>query len=420
MFKAELLEIIANGENSGVQFKRDDIRPEQLAKEVVAMANFQGGRVLLGVEDNGEISGIQRDNLEEWVMNVFQSKIHPMILPFYEEVQVEEGVFVAVISFPIGISKPYVVRHAGKEDIYIRSGSITNLATREQQMRLFELGGLLHTEMLPVPQTDINSLDRARLLNYLQDILQDPDVPQTQEQWENRLLGLGFLANIDALGKVCCTVAGLVLFGKRPRRYLKQAGLRLMVFDSRDKEYQAILDKTLDGPMVGRWDMSTGNKELLDGGIIERLEELLMPHITQEADTISRGLRKDTHWFYPLDAVREVVVNALAHRDWTRFIEIEIASYSNRLEVISPGAMANSMTIEKMKAGQRSPRNTIIMETLRDYGYVDSRGMGIRTKVVPLMTQFTGRAPEFKLTDDFLKTVLYKRDHHDSQAESKA
>src|SRR5699024_82972 len=174
MFKAELLEIIANGENSGVQFKRDDIRPEQLAKEVVAMANFQGGRVLLGVEDNGEISGIQRDNLEEWVMNVFQSKIHPMILPFYEEVQVEEGVFVAVISFPIGISKPYVVRHAGKEDIYIRSGSITNLATREQQMRLFELGGLLHTEMLPVPQTDINSLDRARLLNYLQDILQDP------------------------------------------------------------------------------------------------------------------------------------------------------------------------------------------------------------------------------------------------------
>ena len=78
MLKTELLEIIANGENSGIEFKRDDIRPEQFAKEVVAMANFQGGRVLFGVEDDGTVSGIQRPDLEEWVMNVFQSKIHPM------------------------------------------------------------------------------------------------------------------------------------------------------------------------------------------------------------------------------------------------------------------------------------------------------------------------------------------------------
>ena len=64
MLKSELLEIIANGESSGVEFKRDDIRPEQLAKEVVAMANFQGGCVLLGVEDDGTISGIHRQNLK--------------------------------------------------------------------------------------------------------------------------------------------------------------------------------------------------------------------------------------------------------------------------------------------------------------------------------------------------------------------
>ena len=70
MLKTELLEIIANGENSGVEFKRDDIRPEQLAKEIVALVNFQGGRVLLGVEDNSAISGLQRPDMEEWVMDV--------------------------------------------------------------------------------------------------------------------------------------------------------------------------------------------------------------------------------------------------------------------------------------------------------------------------------------------------------------
>ena len=406
MLKTELLEIIANGENSGVEFKRDDIRPEQLAKEVVAMANFQGGRVLLGVEDDGTISGVQRQDLEEWVMNVFQSRIHPMILPFYEEVRLDDGKLVAIVSFPIGISKPYVVRHGGKEEIYIRVGTTSRLATREQQMRLFELGGMLHTEVMPVPRTDVSCLDDARLTNYVKDILRDPDVPKTPDEWQARLLGLSFLT--EAAGNVCCTIAGLVLFGKSPRRYLKQAGLRVLSFHGDDKEYQAALDDIIDGPMVGRWDLNNGDKQLVDGGIIERFMDTMSPFISQESDQVDEGLRRETRWFYPLEAVREALINALAHRDWTRFVEIEVSSYSDRLEVISPGALPNSMTVEKMKAGQRSPRNTIVMEVLRDYGYVDFRGMGVRTKIVPLTKAFTGKDPEFDLTDDHLKTVLFR------------
>lgn len=65
MNKGELKEILENGENSGIEFKRDDIRPQKLVKEIVALANFQGGKILLGVEDDGSVSGIQRENLEE-------------------------------------------------------------------------------------------------------------------------------------------------------------------------------------------------------------------------------------------------------------------------------------------------------------------------------------------------------------------
>ena len=406
MLKTELLELIANGENSGVEFKRDDIRPEQLAKEVVAMANFQGGRVLLGVEDDGTVSSVQRPDLEEWVMNVFQHKIHPMILPFYEEVKLDDGKTVAVVSFPIGISKPYVLRHSGKEEIYIRVGTTSRLATREQQMRLFELGGMLHTEVMPVPRTDMSCLDDARLMNYIRDILRDPDVPLSTEAWQTRLLGLGFLT--EAAGSICCTIAGLILFGKNPRRYLKQAGLRVMAFQGHDKEYQAVLDEIIDGPMVGRWDIDQGDKRLVDGGVIERFMEAMTPFISQQSAHVNEELRRETHWFYALEAVREALINALAHRDWTRFVEIEVSSYSNRLEIISPGTLPNSMTVEKMKAGQRSPRNTIVMEVLRDYGYVDYRGMGVRTKIVPLTKALTGKEPEFELTEDYLKTVLYR------------
>ncbi len=407
MLKTELLEIIANGESSGVEFKRDDIRPEQLAREIVAMLNFQGGRVLLGVEDDGTVSGIQRENLEEWVMNVIQSKIHPMFLPFYEEVKLDDQKVVAVINFPQGISKPYVVRDRGKEEIYIRVGSTSRLASREQQMRLIELGGMLHTEVMPVSRTDITSLDDARLLNYLRDILRDPEIPSTPDEWQARLLGLGFLTEVA--GSICCTIAGLVLFGKSPRRYLKQAGLRLLAFEGADKEYRAELDDILDGPMVGRWDLTDTGKTLVDSGLVERFVDAISPFITREANTVDAGLRRETEWFYPVEAIREVVVNALAHRDWTRFVEIEVGSYSDRLEVISPGALPNSMSIEKMKAGQRSPRNPLIMEVLRDYGYVDYRGMGVRIKVVPLTRAHTGKEPAFSVTEDYLKTTLYRK-----------
>lgn len=410
MFKDELLEIIKNGENSGVEFKRDDIRPEQLAKEIVALANFQGGRVILGVEDDGEISGIHREDLEEWVMNVVCDKIYPLILPFYEEIKLDNKT-VAVITLPPGISKPYIARENGAEKIYIRVGSTSRQATREQQMRLFQLGGMLHTELMPVSQTDITSLDEVRVYNYLKDIIKYPDLPKTSEELEKKLLGLGFL--VKAENKIYCSVAGLVLFGKTPRRYLKQSGLRVFIFSGKEKEYQALLDDILDGPLVGRWDIDP-EKRLIDAGIIERFMEKITPFISKEASSIDKHLRRQTHWFYPVDAIREIVINALAHRDWTRSVDIEVGIYSNRLEVISPGAFQNSMTIEKMLAGQRSPRNTIIMEVLRDYGYVDHRGMGICTKVIPLMKKINHVEPIFEATEDYIKTVLPAITHHEN------
>lgn len=405
MLKSDVHELIVNGESSGVEFKEDTIRPEQLAKEIVAMCNFQGGRVLLGISDHGQVVGITRSNLEEWVMNVVQSRVHPMILPYYEEVQMDEGKRVAVVSFPPGVSKPYVLRNEGREDIYIRVGSTSRLATREQQMRLYELGGLLHTESIPVPRTNIDSLDEARLTNYLRDILQDPVVPKSPKEWQIRLQAMGFLT--ESNGQIYCTVAGLILFGKRPRQFLKYAGVRLMVFDGTDKDYRALVDEILDGSVVGRFDIQKGNKQLVEVGLIERLLEKLKPYIAEESTAIDESLRRQTKWFYSIEAIRETILNAVAHRDWTRFNEIEITLYNDRLEVLSPGALTNSMTIEKMKAGQRSARNPLIMETLRDYGYVDWRGMGVRTKIIPLSEAYSGKQPDFEVTDDFVKIVLY-------------
>lgn len=409
MLRTELLEIITNGENSGVEFKRDDIRPEQLAKEVVAFANLQGGRILLGVDDDQQITGLLRDHSQEWVLNVFRDKIHPQIIPFYEEIQVEPGLKVSVITVAAGISKPYVVRHNNREEVYIRMGDRSELASREQQLRLFESGGLLHVETLPVAGSSVSDIDTSRLDYYLRTIIKDPAIPASTPEWIERLLGLGLMAE-DGMGNPVCSVAGLLCFGINPRRYLRQSGLRVMSFSGNDKEYRALLDVVLDAPLIGRWEVTdAGQKQLIDEGLIEKFSSAIEPFITLEAAEIDKNMRREKTMFYPWEAVRETVINALVHRDWTRSVDIEVANYSDRLEVISPGKLQNSMTVAKMIAGQRSPRNTLIMEILRDYGYVDSRGMGVRTKVIPLMHSHNGCEPVFEVTEDYLKVVLFKK-----------
>ncbi len=283
----------------------------------------------------------------------------------------------------------------------------------EKTMRTAELleiirNGGLHTETLPVAGTSIDSLDLDRLNFYLASIIEDPDLPSSREQWIERLLGLGLMAE-DGLGNKVCSIAGLVCFGIRPRRYLPQAGLRLMVFDGKDKEYQARLDTVLDGPLAGRWRMIAGQRELVDRGVIEQFAAAIQPFISCEEADVDETMRRGKEFFYPWQAVRETVINALAHRDWSRSVDIEVSGYADRLEVISPGALQNSMTVAKMIAGQRSPRNPLIMEILRDYGYVDARGMGVRTKVIPLMRQHNGAEPIFEASEDYLKIVLPKR-----------
>jgi predicted HTH transcriptional regulator len=98
MNRAELSELIHNGESSGVEFKRDDVAPERLAKEMAALLNLEGGYVLLGVERDGSVSGLTRgrEKAEEWVMEVARTHLRPAAIPFWETLEWSEGKIVDI------------------------------------------------------------------------------------------------------------------------------------------------------------------------------------------------------------------------------------------------------------------------------------------------------------------------------------
>lgn len=392
--------IIANGESAKTEFKRDDreLRPPRLAREIVAFANVNGGMIVFGVDDDGTVSGVTRHNLQAWLMDtVIGRYVDPQLIPDYEEFIVD-GKQIAIVTIPAGTAKPYGVRQQDRIDYYVRLGDTTQLAGREQMARLFQAGGLVSVEKMPVHGSSLADLDRRRLEEYFLNVLGEDAV----EDWPRTLLNRELLIADDWRPEVrCCSYAAYVLFAREPRLRMPQAGLRLLVFPGTEMDYDANLDEVLDLPFVGLHERR--ERQFVEQSLPNRVLSYLQPHLSRER---LEGMRRHRHWDYPREVIRELLVNAFAHRDWTRPGDVQLTVFADRLEVHSPGALPNGVTVEKAKEGLRVPRNPNLVNILRDYDFMEHRGMGIRRKVIPLTRAHNGTEPEFEATDDYFKVIL--------------
>ena len=126
MNRTELADLIRTGENSGVEFKRDDVTPQRLAKEMAALLNLEGGRILLGVEADGSVSGLTREpaKTEEWVMEAARTHLRPSATPFWETVSWTDSTTVGIVSVPADApDKPYKCKRGSAWVTQIRAGT---------------------------------------------------------------------------------------------------------------------------------------------------------------------------------------------------------------------------------------------------------------------------------------------------------
>ena len=407
MTEIDILTLITNGEDSKTEFKEqfERNRPERMAREIVSFANMHGGCILVGVSDSKEIVGIQNENMQSWLMDtVVMRHVHPIIIPEYDEVTINERT-IAVIKVPMGVSKPYATRHNNREDVYIRVGDTCQLASREQIQRLFESGGMLFMEKLPIPGSSIEELDERKLRQYFIEIL-EYDENFWHENIQNILLDHSFLNIPDGTRSIFCSYFACALFSYSPRMRLPQAGIQLMVFDGEEMDYNAKMDEILDLPFVGLKENRDNNHS--GQSLPDCVMRYLQPYISRDVVDAAQHMQRERHWDYAPNAIRELIINAFAHRDWTRQGMVTVVVYGNRMEVKSPGSLPNGMTIKKVKAGERTPRNTKISDILRDYGFIEGRGMGIRRKVIPLTLEKNGKEPLFEATEDYFKVTLLK------------
>lgn len=340
---ADLRILIEEGEGTMLEFK--EAASSSLVREMVAMANTIGGRILLGVRDDATIVGAEDSNVLRGRIQDMARNCDPPV-----QVVIEHVAEVIVIVVRESENKPVQC----SEGFFWRQGAASQKLGREEIRDFFRTEGSIRFDLSPCPSFRYpQDFDHAKFDAWL-GLSGITGKPRTED----------VLVNIEAAeragGKLLFRNAGVLFFAKNVRHFFDQAYITCLLAKGTDKVH--ILDR-----------------KDFDGGIVADIEDALrfVERNTRTAYRIE-SLKREDIAEYPMMALREAITNAAMHRDW--FIEganVFVEIYDDRVEVVSPGGLPKGMTLEDL--GRKSVRrNALIADLLHRIGFIEKAGTGIR------------------------------------------
>ena len=375
----ELKERVARWEDLHTDFKERIESPEELAKDLVCFANTDEGQLILGVAKSRTVVGVtDSDAVNRMVENVAYNNCEPPIA-VVQEVLDEGGKQVVVVDIPKGDQRPY---RTNSDRYYVRTSSGCRPASGKELLRLFQATESLYYDETPLPRLGIQDLDLDAVDRYL-------------DQTGQLDLGLDrdrLLHNWGLLSKDHPTIAGLVLFGREPQRHLPFAQINAARIPGADSAIEPSDRKDLTGRLL----------DVLDDARRFLYIHLRVPHEI-------RGFEPEPKPELPEEALREAIVNAVAHRDYTVRGPVRLFILDDRVEIHTPGRPPNTVTEEAMRAGVHVVRNPRIYARLSDAGLVTRAGTGIR-RIMKLVRETTGKEIGIEVREfEMLLTIPRKR-----------
>jgi len=353
----ELLDLIQKGESSVVQFKVRINDAYKIGTEMVAFSNTKGGLIIIGVDDkSGDINGLSFDEISatnQLLANAASDNVKPQIFIETETVEVDNKNII-VASIYEGLSKPHT---DNKGIIWLKNGSDKRkVVTREEMARLLQNSGNLFADETIVNGTTINDINEKLFRNFI------------QKKHEKSISDLGLpiselLSNMRMLKKGNLTLGGLLLFGENPQSFRPTFTVHCIAIKGND--------------------ISTNNyrnkKDPFEGSIDEVYEKSLSFIIQNLKETqIDNDFNSVGQLEIPIETIIELLVNALVHRDYFINSSIKVFVFDNRIEIISPGKLPNTLTIENIKAGTSVIRNPILYSNAPYLLPFQGVGSGIR------------------------------------------
>ncbi|MFQ6015401.1 MAG: ATP-binding protein [Anaerolineae bacterium] len=365
-----------------VDLLQEKITARRLATSMVAMANADGGTIIVGLgKRRRSVEGLAHpEAARDKALEAATLSNPPLIIPLPEIVSLDEKK-VLVIAIPAGL--PHVYSLSGK--YLIRAGTRNRAMSTQQLRRLLLERGEVSFESLSTAGATMEDLDQDKVERYLENV-----GGLTATDQEEILLKRGCLVEEDGVRRP--THAGLLLFGREPARFFKSCEIIAVRYAGREM-----------GDEYVREDIRDTLPEQ-----IRRAEAFVASNMRVGAHLVRLERQEKTE--YPIEAVREAIVNAVAHRDYSiRGDEIRIVMFANRIEFYSPGRLPGHITVENIK-DERFSRNEAIVQVLADLGYIERLGYGI-DRMIRLMKDEDLPPPIFTETANGFKVTLYGHGH---------
>ncbi len=374
-----LSDLLQQVESETLEFKTSF--NDEALETVGALANARGGVVLVGADDSGAARGVQvgRKTLEDWA-NRIQDATDPRLQPSLEKVE-QGGKVVVIIRVEAARTVPVSVR--GR--YFRRSGRTNQRMSHEEIMQRMLAGASLSWDAVIEPEATLADLDPEKIRRFM-----DATRRAGRQPIPDAASEVEVLEKLKLVKDGRPTRASLLLFGHHPQRicpsaYLKLGRFRSPILIVDDREVESTLLDQVDEAMT--W-------------FRERLQTRFV---------ITGKPQRDVIWEYPLDAVREAVVNAVCHRDYLSLANIQVRLYDECLEVWNPGGLPPPLTpADLLRKHDSIPRNRLVAQAFFYVGLIEGWGTGT-TRMADAMREAGLPEPEFDAgTPGRFRVILWK------------
>ncbi len=344
---------IALGEDSTRQFKAVVKNSDSLASEMAAFANTNGGTIFIGVADDGSTPGLSGQDvarINQLISNGASQLVRSPLAVQTENVALENGRIVIVLTVPKGIDKPYFDKNGV---IWLKAGADKRrVNSKEELRRLFQFTNQFHADELP-SKAGIDKLDKLRFRDFLRDVYKQ-DYPDSPAELTRLLQNMNLATDDGSLN-----LAGVLLFAEQPEWIVPQFVVKAIRYPGNKIHVTDYLDtEDFSGPLP----------KLFEGALAFVMRNL---HKVQAG----RGVNAPGTPEISEAVFEELLVNALVHRDYLVSAPIRLFIFDNRIEIISPGHLPNNLTVEKIRAGNSNIRNPILVSYVAK-GLLPYHGLG--------------------------------------------
>ena len=357
----ELLDLysqISLGEDTRNQFKEEITNGNSLASEIVAFSNSKGGRIYVGINDKThEIVGLSTEGigrLNQLISNVSSQMVHPSVNPDTEIIGTPEGKKVVVITVPEGLSKPYSDNNGV---FWVKAGSDKRKITaRDELLRMFQEEDFIHADEGPVRGLMSTDID----FSYFSDVYEkiyDENLDTQELSLPQLLRNMNLVADNGYL-----TLTGALCFAPRVPLVRPLFIVKAVRYQSDDIDIDSYSDSR---------DFSGKLEDVFNGAVSFVMNNIPYAQNGQNVNSLALPA-------VPRIAIEELIANALVHRNYFISSPVRIFIFCNRIEIISPGVLPNSLTVENAIAGNSVSRNPILSSYARYILPYRGLGNGIR------------------------------------------